>query len=408
MDAKVKSSEMDMDDEDDMDASTPPVSSSSSSARSAEELDDDDEMGPMVGSSVGKEGAGEEGGRESSEEPRKLAEAVQHSSSVKESFTVNVRRNEFGEVMDVNEYHIVRELGAGAFASVYLCTTTAASAAALSPSSSSSSSSSASSSGAVETFAVKHIEKSILKRKRTMTRNRESGKMTYTTAFDKVEEEVAIMKKLEHRNLVRLHEVMDDDEDDSMFMVLEYVDGGCVLDWDEDSRTFYGKLGDAPAGLFTEARTVAVCLDILNGLEYLHLHHIAHRDLKPENVLLKIVPPSSSSSSSSSPPQIVAKIADFGVAHYFEDEEQKEFRSPKLLARSDSRGQLSKTEGTYYFWAPEMCDRAGASFSGESRNQVTHPGKKERKKEKRKKKENHSFSDGIQLLCSSPPPFLFL
>jgi hypothetical protein len=55
-----------------------------------------------------------------------------------------------------------------------------------------------------------------------------------------------------------------------------------------------------------------------------------------------------------------------------------------------------------------MCDRAGASFSGESRNQVTHPGKKERKKEKRKKKENHSFSDGIQLLCSSPPPFLFL
>ena len=94
-------------------------------------------MGPMVGSSVGKEGAGEEGGRESSEEPRKLAEAVQHSSSVKESFTVNVRRNEFGEVMDVNEYHIVRELGAGAFASVYLCTTTAASAAALSPSSSS-------------------------------------------------------------------------------------------------------------------------------------------------------------------------------------------------------------------------------------------------------------------------------
>ena len=61
-------------------------------------------------------------------------------------------------------------------------------------------------------FAVKHIEKSILKRKRTMNRSRTTGKMTYTTAFDKVEEEVAIMKKLEHENLVRLHEVMDDDQ----------------------------------------------------------------------------------------------------------------------------------------------------------------------------------------------------
>ena len=140
-------------------------------------------------------------------------------------------------------------------------------------------------------------------------------------------------------------------------------------------------------------------LDIPDGLEYLHLHHIAHRDLKPENVLLKtpllllllLLPL-----------QIVAKIADFGVAHYFEDEEQKELRAP-LLARPTREGSLSKTEGTYL--APE-CDRAGASFSGESRNQVTHPRKK--KKKKKRKKRKPLFSDGIQLLCSSPPPFLFL
>ena len=50
------------------------------------------------------------------------------------------------------------------------------------------------------------------------------------------------------------------------------------------------------------------------------------------------------------------KIADFGVAHYFEEEEAKappnELRE---LYRSHSRGLLSKSDGTWCFWAPEMC-----------------------------------------------------
>lgn len=57
-----------------------------------------------------------------------------------------------------------------------------------------------------------------------------------------------------------------------------------------------------------------------------------------------------------------AKIADFGVAHHFKDEALKEVRPH--LSRSHSRGQLTRTEGTYYFWAPEMC-RQGP-FSGYS------------------------------------------
>ena len=99
----------------------------------------------------------------------------------------------------------------------------------------------------------------------------------------------------------------------------------------------------------SESAASSLCLDILHGLEYLHLHHIAHRDLKPENVLL----------ATRGDGTVVAKIADFGVSHYFEDEEEKEFRSMNVLSRSESRGQLGKTEGTYYFWAPEMCDRGG-------------------------------------------------
>lgn len=39
--------------------------------------------------------------------------------------------------------------------------------------------------------------------------------------------------------------------------------------------------------------------------EFLHANHVVHRDLKPENVLLN--------------KDGVAKIADFGVAHIFDD-----------------------------------------------------------------------------------------
>ena len=47
------------------------------------------------------------------------------------------------------------------------------------------------------------------------------------------------MKKLEHENLVSLHEVIDDEDDDQLFMILEFVEGGNLLDWNEDERCFY-------------------------------------------------------------------------------------------------------------------------------------------------------------------------
>ena len=36
------------------------------------------------------------------------------------------------------------------------------------------------------------------------------------------------MKKLDHPNVVKLVEVLDDPEDDNLYMVLEYLEGGEV------------------------------------------------------------------------------------------------------------------------------------------------------------------------------------
>merc|ERR1719181_1849821 len=89
-----------------------------------------------------------------------------------------------------------------------------------------------------------------------------------------------------------------------MFMVLDFVAGGELMSWDEAD----GKFASYEGGLFTEARAAKATQDVISGLAYLHMNHIAHRDLKPENLLV------------GSNGEI--KIADFGVSHFFEQEEQ--------------------------------------------------------------------------------------
>jgi len=44
-----------------------------------------------------------------------------------------------------------------------------------------------------------------------------------------IREEIAIMKKLNHPNLVSLIEVLDDPEEDSLYMVLEMCKKGVVM-----------------------------------------------------------------------------------------------------------------------------------------------------------------------------------
>lgn len=240
--------------------------------------------------------------------------------------TNNVRlaRDELGELTDMNNYHIVRHLGSGSFADVYL----------------------ASNEG--DFYAVKCFDKAHLSKKRSFYRG-SKGRMVVSTAMDQVKTEIAIMKKLKHKNLVQLHEIIDDEHEDQMFMVLEFVDGGNLMDWDENAQRFTSVRGGAD-GLFSERSAARCVVDILDGLLYLHLHHICHRDLKPENVLITA--------------EGQCKIADFGVAHYFKEEEDLSPEQVMLTRqeRSKSLGQLTRTEGTYYFWAPEMC--AQGSYSG--------------------------------------------
>ena len=95
-------------------------------------------------------------------------------------------------------------------------------------------------------------------------------------------------------------------------------------------------------------------------------HHVCHRALKPENILISA--------------RGIARLADFGISHIFDkgesfEEDEGSSNSDEIdgltrddtdaalnMKRMSSDGLLTKTEGTWAFWSPEMCE--GGNFSG--------------------------------------------
>ena len=202
--------------------------------------------------------------------------------------------------------------------------------------------------------AVKIFHKSILKRIRTMERNKQTRKVLIKTALEQVEREIALMKKLSHPNLVEFYDAIDSPDSDNLYMVIEYMPLGEIQTYQNDGtfRRKQPKVHQEPLeglvdGHFDEFHASLYFVDIMHGLAYLHQHHIIHRDLKPENILLDA--------------RGVAKLADFGVSHIFDQDSRlsKELnrRASSGLTRQDTEdalnmkgmardGLMTKTEGT--------------------------------------------------------------
>jgi serine/threonine-protein kinase len=98
---------------------------------------------------------------------------------------------------------------------------------------------------------------------------------------------------LVHPNIVRSHEVGQDEGSGQHFIVLEYVDGPTA----HELLDLKGKLDVADA--------VHIILDIARALEHAHKQRIIHRDVKPANILL----------ASSG----LAKLSDLGLAKHRDD-----------------------------------------------------------------------------------------
>ena len=85
--------------------------------------------------------------------------------------------------------------------------------------------------------------------------------------------EVASLRKLNHPSIVKLKEVIR--ENDELYFVFEFLD--CNL---------YQVMKDRDK-LLPESRIRNWLYQIFQGLAYMHKHGYFHRDMKPENVLVK-------------------------------------------------------------------------------------------------------------------------
>jgi serine/threonine protein kinase len=130
---------------------------------------------------------------------------------------------------------------------------------------------------------------------------------------------MAIMKKLDHPNIIKLFEIIDDPNDSKLYLITEFVKNGSLA-----ARIRKRDL--------TENQMRHIFRELITALEYCHkVPKICHRDIKPDNILIDA--------------DGSTKLADFGVS---------------LLLPED--GEIKSNAGSEKFFSPEAC--LGSTYKG--------------------------------------------
>jgi serine/threonine protein kinase len=112
--------------------------------------------------------------------------------------------------------------------------------------------------------------------------------------------EVAIMKKLNHPHIVKIHECIDDPEAEAVYLVMQYVPDGPIAKLSDDGKC-------APMSLTTVAHYAT---QLASALHYMHRKAVMHGDIKPDNILVD-------NGSQNANGERSAYFADFGVSRTF-------------------------------------------------------------------------------------------
>jgi calcium-dependent protein kinase len=132
-----------------------------------------------------------------------------------------------------------------------------------------------------------------------------------------LDQEVGIMRLLDHPHIIKLFEVFEDAS--KLYLVMELCSGGELFDRIKKSV-------DEKQQGFDEYHAADVMKQILLAMSYMHHKHICHRDIKPENFVLK-----------DDSEDALLKVIDFGIA-----------------AKIKPGGKLLSKVGTIAYIAPEV------------------------------------------------------
>ncbi|KRX08636.1 Protein kinase-like domain [Pseudocohnilembus persalinus] len=118
-------------------------------------------------------------------------------------------------------------------------------------------------------YAIKIMKKSYLEQQKFYYRNLK-GEMQVNNSYQNVKREIAIMKKMQHPNLVNLYEVINNPENGKIYLVMDYIDIGQIIDHKQDNQfTPNQKLKkNLQYGYFSELFLRKVFRDCILGLSY--------------------------------------------------------------------------------------------------------------------------------------------
>ncbi|XP_062338911.1 serine/threonine-protein kinase TBK1 [Osmerus eperlanus] len=164
--------------------------------------------------------------------------------------------------------------------------------------------------------------------------------LSFLRPLDVQMREFEVLKKLNHKNIVKLFAVEEESNTRHKVLVMEYCPCGSLYTVLEESSNAYG---------LPEDEFLIVLQDVVAGMNHLREYGIVHRDIKPGNIMRVIGEDGRS----------VYKLTDFGAARELDDDEQfvslygtEEYLHPDMYERAVLRKDHQKKYGaTVDLWS---------------------------------------------------------
>jgi serine/threonine protein kinase len=129
-----------------------------------------------------------------------------------------------------------------------------------------------------------------------------------------IENELQIVRKLNHINIIKIHDIIHDRVYNHIYLILDYYKNGDLANF------LKGKS-------LKEKFSRKYSIQLKNGIQYLINNNILHRDLKPQNILISDT--------------YIIKITDFGFARYFTKDSMIEtvcgsplYMAPEIMSKN--------------------------------------------------------------------------
>ncbi|NWU83671.1 IKKE kinase, partial [Onychorhynchus coronatus] len=180
-------------------------------------------------------------------------------------------------------------------------------------------------------------------------RNKKSGELVAVKVFNNASylrpqevqmREFEMLRKLNHKNIVKLFAVEETGSSKQKVLVMEYCSSGSLLNVLEDPANAFG---------LAESEFLIVLQCVVAGMNHLRENGVVHRDIKPGNIMRLM----------GEDGQSIYKLTDFGAARELEDDEKfvsvygtEEYLHPDMYERAVLRKPQQKAYGvTVDLWS---------------------------------------------------------